>query len=162
MEPDRRLHRSGRLPGPVHRRHGTQLFAAQAGPGGRLAAYNLSTGAIQWAIAADGNCQVVAVVGPKVVVGGHFGPQFGTATRHTLAAVDPATGAIDPSFAPTVGKTYPGTWALLVTPQGLVVGGAQPNFSGTTQSYFALFARSSALPRPPQGTHLSGTSSVRR
>ena len=141
---------------------GAQLFVAQGGPGGRAAAYNLSSGAIQWAIAADGNCQVVAVAGTDVFVGGHFNPQFGTAVRHSLAAVDAATGAIDPSFAPTVGKAYPGTWALLVTPQGLVVGGAQPDFSGTTQSYFALFARSSALPRPPQGTHLTGTSSVRR
>ncbi|MDP9220695.1 MAG: hypothetical protein M3P23_09160, partial [Actinomycetota bacterium] len=74
-----------------------------------------------------------------VYVGGHFDPTFGDQQRQTLAAVNARTGAIDPTFRPSAKSTFPGTEALLPTPAGLIVGGAQLNIGGTAQSRLAIF-----------------------
>jgi hypothetical protein len=48
------------------------VYAAAAGPGGRVYAFNSTTGANQWTITTDGDVQAVNVLGDTVYVGGHF------------------------------------------------------------------------------------------
>ena len=55
----------------------SKVYAAVGGPGGRVIAYNLVSGARQWAAYGDGNMLAVAVSGGTVYAGGHFGPNFG-------------------------------------------------------------------------------------
>jgi hypothetical protein len=119
--------------------NGSQIFAAAGGPGGQAIGYALATGTRQWVQIANGNTQAIVVFGQEVYVGGHFDPTFGDQVRQTLAAVNARTGAIDPSFRPSAKMTFPGTEALLPTPAGLIVGGAQLNIGGTAQSRLAIF-----------------------
>lgn len=114
------------------------VYAAVAGPGGRVTAFNASTGAIRWHARGDGDVQSVAVDDHLVYVGGHYGPGFGGGTRYNFAAVEQATGALDPDFAPVVSALYPGVWDLVTTPTHLVAGGGFTNIGGTAQSRIAL------------------------
>jgi hypothetical protein len=114
------------------------VYAAIAGPGGRVTAFDASTGAIRWHARGDGDVQSVAVDDRLVYVGGHYGPTFGGGTRYNLAAVEQTTGALDPDFAPAVSTLYPGVWDLVTTPSHLVAGGGFTNIGGTGQSRVAL------------------------
>jgi trimeric autotransporter adhesin len=136
--------------------NGAQIFAAAGGPGGQAIGYDLATGTRQWVQVANGNTQAIVVFGQEVYVGGHFDPTFGNQHRQTLAAVNARSGAIDPSFRPSAKSTFPGTEALLPTPDGLIVGGAQLNIGGTAQSRFAIFPVapvSHTVRRPVAGMH---------
>jgi hypothetical protein len=114
------------------------VYAAVAGPGGRVTAFSSSTGGILWHARGDGDVQSVAVDDRLVYVGGHYGPGFGGGTRYNLAAVEQTTGALDPDFAPVVSTLYPGVWDLVTTPSHLVAGGGFTNIGGTAQSRIAL------------------------
>jgi hypothetical protein len=121
----------------------TMVYAAVGGIGGRVSAYQLSTGVRAWSQYGDGDVQAVAVSGDTVYGGGHFDPLFGQTagtnqTRYELAAMDAATGALQP-YAPVVqGGT--GVWTMLADSDGLRVGGLFGSVNGdTTRKNFAVF-----------------------
>jgi hypothetical protein len=117
----------------------TDYYAAVAGPGGRLEDYSPTTGNRKWNVSADGDVQVVALVDGTLYAGGHFGPGFGSEAAYALAAVNPSNGALITSFTPHAANLYPGYWALLGTPEGLVAGGDATAIAGTTQRYLTIF-----------------------
>jgi hypothetical protein len=106
---------------------GNMAFIGSSGPGGRLAAYNLTSslpGAKPtWTQNANGDVQAVTVSGGLVYAGGHFTTFTAAKTPRTqLAAVNESTGATDP-FNPRMVTSYPGVWALTATTSFLYVGG---------------------------------------
>lgn len=129
------------------------VYAAEAGPGGRLVAYDAVTGAVRWNVYADGDVQTVAVDDRWVYAGGHFDPHFGPATRALLAAVDQATGTVNPSFAPVLSTPYPGVKDLVATPGFLVAAGEFTDANGSGQSYVAVYPRvpDVTTPSTPRG-----------
>jgi len=118
---------------------GTSVYVAIAGPGGRVVAYDASTGAARWKVYADGAVQSVAVDDKFVYAGGHFAPDFGGTTRTMLAAVVQTTGAVDSAFAPALSTAYPGVVDLVATPDYLVAAGDFTRASGTAQAKFAIY-----------------------
>ena len=77
-------------------------YSAEGGPGGVLTAYDPSTGRSAWRKSANGDVQALTVMGAEVYAGGHF-LTFSGYARQFFAAVDGATGAVDPTWAPHVG-----------------------------------------------------------
>lgn len=133
---------------------GTRVYTAEGGYGGAAAAYDAAgSGARAWSRSADGDAQAVAVLGEKVYVGGHF-DVFASQTRHSFAAVDAATGALDSQWTPSASPSYPGVWAL--TPDAarirLYTGGDFTSISGQTHQRFAQFSESSGTPPPAEDT----------
>jgi hypothetical protein len=111
------------------------VYAAVSGPGGRLSAYDVTSGVRRWSQYGDGDVQAVALVGGTIYGGGHFGPLFGrqdgaNQTRYGLAAMDAVTGRLTP-FAPTVTGGY-GIWSILAEPEGLRIGGVFTSVNGDT------------------------------
>lgn len=133
------------------------VYAAVAGPGGRVTSFNAATGGIRWQVRADGDVQAVAVDDRLVYAGGHYGPGFANATRTNLAAVAQTNGALDPDFAPVVSTLYPGVWDLVVTPSHLVAGGGFTNMGGTGQSRIALLPVIGGTPATAQTVIARGT-----
>lgn len=102
---------------------GGAVYGATGGSGGHAAGWDDSASRRLWTVSADGDCQAVAYHEGVVYVGGHFGPRFGAATRHQLAAVSAGSGDVlgfDPGFT---GLEHPGTWALVADSDFLRVGG---------------------------------------
>lgn len=99
------------------------VYAAVGGPGGRVVAWDAVSGARRWARRGDGNVQAVDVFDGVVYVGGHFGPDFSGATRHQLAAVSAATGALLPYSVEFAGRDHPGIWAVDADSDGLRIAG---------------------------------------
>ena len=110
---------------------------------GAVVAFNLSSAERTWRVTANGDAQALTFSDGLLYVGGHF-TEIGNGTarepRKTLAALSPATGALDPTFKPNFVGTYPGIWALASTSSRLTVGG---HFSsaGTEKKhpYLAMF-----------------------
>ena len=102
---------------------GNTAWIGSSGPGGRLAGYDLTSGAIKFghAIVANGDVQALAVAGGDVYLGGHFTTVLNQ-TRKIVAAINETTGALEPLNAEFV-TPYPGVWALAATPSTLYVGG---------------------------------------
>ncbi len=142
----------------------TSVYAATAGPGGRLYDFDRASGSSTpvWTDHADGNMQAVeySATDNLVYVGGHFDANFeyGPApqafvVRHQLAAVDPASGVPDMSFAPQSTKPNPGVYAVLITPVApaspdgstadkagyLLAGGGFTGVTGTSQTHYEQF-----------------------
>ncbi|MEV4159627.1 hypothetical protein [Nonomuraea dietziae] len=115
---------------------GDSAYASIAGPGGRLAAYHLGTGARRWERLADGDVESVAVRDGRVYAGGHFCPDFSGFTRCDFAAVDAATGAVDPDFAPTANGQI---FALDAGADALRAGGAYSQLNGQSRPYYTEF-----------------------
>ncbi len=69
-----------------------------------LAAFVLSTGALdtRWRPAADDTVHALAAYGPRVFVGGGFHTVAGVRGTLRLAAVNGASGVVDPAFLPRV------------------------------------------------------------
>jgi hypothetical protein len=111
------------------------IYAAVGGPGGRVSAYSLATGAVVWSQYGDGDVQTIAMIGGTIFGGGHYDPQFGThngitQTRHEIAAMDATTGKLLP-FAPIVAGAT-GIWAILADADGLRIGGSFTSVNGDT------------------------------
>lgn len=108
---------------------------------GALVALNFTTGARRWKITANGDAQAVTVQDGLVYVGGHFS-EIGAPRqpRKILAAVDPATGALDPGFTPKFVTSWPGIWALAASPSRLYVGGHFTAAGPTPPKRFPYFA----------------------
>jgi hypothetical protein len=120
------------------------VYGAVAGPGGRVVRWSLGTGRIDWAVRGDGNVQAVEVADGVVYAGGHFGPSFGGAVRHQLAAVDQTTGALL-DWAPDLGsRDFPGVWVIHADSDFLRIGGGFRSFEGTPAGRFAELARIAA------------------
>ena len=120
----------------------TTVYAGVGGgSGGRVAAWSATTSAKPlWIDRNDGNVQAVALSDGVLYAGGHFGPTFADATRHQLAAVDAATGALLPWDAALGGNDYPGVWALSAGPDFLRVGGGFTTVGGVPHARYAEFA----------------------
>ena len=111
---------------------------------GAVVAYDSVSAVRRWRTTANGDAQALALVGGLLYVGGHY-VEIGQprVPRTILAALNPATGAVDPGFAPRFVTTYPGVWALHGTATRLYVGGY---FTGAGASppkrfpYFAMFS----------------------
>jgi hypothetical protein len=84
-----------------------------------------------------------------VYLGGHFHELAGQ-TRERLAAVDAATGALDPRWTPVIprsGQDDMGVWEIVgATGRKLHVGGDFSRVSGESQQGFARFTDSDATP----------------
>lgn len=101
-----------------------------------------------WKLTPDGDMQAAAVSGTSVFVGGHFTcvatapascyPSGGVKRVH-IAAVNVTTGAVDPTWAPSMNPTtqpyFFGVWSLEVTAHGLWAGGAFKTVTVGTTAY---------------------------
>ena len=97
-------------------------YVGSSGPGGRLGAYDITSGASRFrTIAADGDVQALTISGGLVYAGGHFATIAGQ-PRKILAAVNESTGALAP-FSANFVTSYPGIWALDARSSTLYVGG---------------------------------------
>lgn len=117
-----------------------RVYAGLAGPGGRVAAYDETTGTRVWQVTGDGDVESVAVEGNLVYAGGHFSPDFGDSQRYGLAAIDAATGALDPAFVPRLGGI--GSGAVVALDAGtdeLRIGGGFQQVNGVAKPYYAEF-----------------------
>lgn len=120
-----------------------RVYVAIGGPGGRVAAYDPSTGTgqNQWVTRANGDAQALALADGWVYVGGHFNGDgaFAGEFRTQLAAVRQDNGRVT-DFAPTMYRSYPGVWALTAVSEALYAGG-HFNGAGARQEspYFARF-----------------------
>lgn len=108
---------------------------------GALVALDFTTGARRWKITANGDAQAVTVQDGLVYVGGHFS-EIGAPRqpRKILAAVDPATGALDPGFTPKFVTSWPGIWGLAASASRLYVGGHFTAAGPTPPKRFPYFA----------------------
>ena len=100
-----------------------RVYAAIGGPGGRAVAWDARSGSTYWSRGGDGNAQAVDVHDGVVYVGGHFGPQFSSATRHQLAALDAVRGTLLSYTVAFTGNDHPGIWAVDAGADGLRIGG---------------------------------------
>jgi outer membrane protein assembly factor BamB len=109
--------------------------------GGAVVAYDSVTGVQLWRTTANGDAQALALVGGLLYVGGHFA-EIGQprVPRQIVAALNPATGAVDPAFVPRFVTSYPGVWALHGTADRLYVGGYFTGAGPTPPRRFPYFA----------------------
>jgi hypothetical protein len=135
---------------------GANAYVASSGTAGHVSAFRLADGAPAWpAVRASGDVQAVDVGSDGLVyIGGHFSSYVGQPgnTRTQLAAVDAATGTVDPGFAPVMTDRTDGVWELVQASGRLVAGG---EFSGVdlpdgsvVSPYLVTFAAKST-PVPP-------------
>jgi hypothetical protein len=110
---------------------------------GAVVAYDSVTAAREWRTTANGDAQALALVDGLLYAGGHFTEIAQPRVPRTiLAALNPATGVVDPDFTPRFVTTWPGVWALHGTSEHLYVGG---HFTGAGPPprrfpYFAMFS----------------------
>jgi hypothetical protein len=109
-------------------------------------------GGSSWQVSFDGNVQAMTLSDGELVPGGHFNNLCDLGTncsnpipRHHIAALDPATGALDTSWAPSVNSDL-GVFALADTTAGLVAGGDFTNFGGVAQQHLAFLQTGSSVP----------------
>lgn len=124
------------------------LLVGVAGSGGGCALLDATTGTTRWSKHANGDLVGVAFHGANAYCAGHFSgtASFADLDRYKLAAVDVATGTVQP-FAPVV-NTALGVWALASTTDMLLVGGEFTKIDTTSQSLFATFRDSDAVTAP--------------
>jgi hypothetical protein len=127
------------------------LFAAVGGSD-FAARYRISDGGLVWKIDTSGASQAVdRFDAEQIVVGGHFkwvaaerGIQCGSNKHPTgncerrlrLAALDAATGDLDPAWDPDVKPLYFGVWSVFVSAARLHVGGEFTEIEGVPQLYY--------------------------
>jgi len=139
-------------------RTGNLVVAALGGQGGSAAGYLQTNGEQLWKTWTDGNVTAVTVADGQAVIGGHFRnicPQGIVTTptppgymcgdnqsipRDHVAALDLATGALDPNWAPVLNSKL-GVFAALGTPRGVQLGGdfTWIGSSATPANHLALF-----------------------
>lgn len=119
---------------------GIRVYVALGGSGGEVQALDPVTGATRWRVHGNGNFQSVALRGGLLYVAGHYGGAnaFGGLVRFKLAAVNPATGAIDP-FDPRIDSAL-GVFEIESGSTGLLIGGDFTVVSGVSQPHFARLA----------------------
>jgi hypothetical protein len=128
-----------------------RVYVGSAGGGGACAAMSATTGGLVWSAHSNGNMQSVRLKDGLLYCAGHYGGSgsFMGADRQKLAAVDAATGLLNP-FAPKINSSQ-GPWALAVDSGHLYMGGDFNKVSGVRQPHFAMWVDNAARtrPRPP-------------
>lgn len=140
---------------------GNTVFAAAAGPGGHLRAFNADSGAGVWDLTTDGNVQAVTVVDDVVYFGGHMDYVCNTTrtgykgacldgeqVRHKVGAASKADGTLLP-FDPQAGGGFLGVWDIDSTADKLFAGGVFRTFQSGSISqpyYYAQFSNVAVLP----------------
>ena len=124
----------------------TQARPAGARPGTsetprkNLLAYDIRTGKLitSWVANTNGDVRVVRAApdGSRLYVGGGFTQVNGQSARR-IAALDPATGAVDPGFSPRPDATVR---AIAVTAQTVYFGGSFSSVGGQWRSRLAAVA----------------------
>ena len=139
-----------------------RLYIAAGGAGGACTAQNAMTGATLWSNRANGNMQSVRLSDGLLYCAGHYGGtgSFSGQTRHKLASVDPATGALT-SFAPNVNSSQ-GPWAMAADANRVYLGGDFSSISGVKQPHFAMFIDSDAHTPPMPPAALTANASAGR
>jgi hypothetical protein len=128
------------------------VYSAHGGQGGKANAYSTS-GTLKWTTTFDGDAQAIAYQGGSVYVGGHFdracktartGPQGvcldGATSRIKLAALAPATGALQSWTAHGNGIEGVLTMATTSSFGGLAAGGAFTTINGRSVKRLAQFS----------------------
>lgn len=137
-----------------------KVYAAVGGPGGRVTAYDLSSGTPYWTANGDGNVQCVAVDGDTVYAGGHFGPNFGNQLRTGFVALSALAGGVL-NYAPRFSGGEQ-VWDILADPDTLHVGGGFTSivgFGSARQRYaeFTSIASANDVSPPTVPTNLHAT-----
>jgi outer membrane protein assembly factor BamB len=124
------------------------VYVAGAGGGGNFAAFDPSTGKLNWQGGTDGNVQAITVLDGNVYIGGHYenycGPQGGqhtctTPTKRLKAlAVDESSGVLQ-SWNPSVNSVL-GIFSMAGSNGRLTIGGDFTKVAGTSQQGLAEFA----------------------
>jgi hypothetical protein len=96
---------------------GGRITAVDGAPRTNLAAFTLATGRLdRWAPTTDDTVNALAATPRRIYVGGRFHRTNGVASTLRLSAVDPASGVLDPGFAP---KPVSQVLALAADPTGV-------------------------------------------
>ncbi len=105
-------------------------------------------GSAGWHDTFDGNVQALTLSDGELIAGGHFvNICVGTTctVRHHIAALDPAGGALDTSWAPNVNSDL-GVFAEADTTTGLAIGGDFTAVGGTAQAHLAFLPTGTSVP----------------
>jgi outer membrane protein assembly factor BamB len=139
---------------------GVNAYVGSSGPGGKLGAFDLTTGEQPWRpVQTDGDVQAVSMGSDGYVyIGGHFQHRAGGAEPRTqLASVEAATGDVGPFNPVMCPPHYKGVLALVATATRLYVGGThrgvQVNGSCNDDDFLSIFAE----PAPPPTTTVPTT-----
>jgi Domain of unknown function (DUF5122) beta-propeller len=151
FQPGFDLHRKSPVVAMAQRDGDGSIYAGTAN--NRLTAFDTSgSKPPTWETAFDGNVQAVVFSDGEVVAGGHFDNLCDVGTncdnpivRHHIAALDPANGDLDTSWAPSVNSDL-GVFALADTSTGLAVGGDFTRIGGVDQAHLAWMATGSSVP----------------
>jgi hypothetical protein len=130
------------VPGQSFRANGLARFDAETGIGDPTWAPDVSWGS--YVTTAKPVVRALAAVGGKIFVGGQFGA-IDDVPRTNFAAVDPATGAVDPNVTAAVGVLgSPSILAMTGSADHVYVGGAFTSVDGVARNRVAAFS--------PEGT----------
>jgi hypothetical protein len=119
----------------------TRLFVGYGGHNwaSAFALDNGTTGNEVWRATTNGNVQAIAYTGERVVIGGHFTSVMPHTSRARIAALNPATGAVDTTWNPGMEGNWGGPWTMVVEANHLWVGGEFKLVAGISQYYVARF-----------------------
>jgi hypothetical protein len=112
------------------------VYGAIAGGGGKVRSWT-SSGLLRWTTNTDGDVNAVTYYGGQVIAGGHWVYlNDGTTFLPRLAAFDPATGIVDPTWTPRPNKQV---WALSTDGTNLTIGGVFTRISRGTSRRIAVY-----------------------
>jgi Domain of unknown function (DUF5122) beta-propeller len=124
------------------------VYAGIGGKGGMVAAYAASGGGLLWQDQTDGNVQAITTAAGEVIPAGHFNnfcdlntDCANPITRHKIAALNETTGALDPTWHPSINSSL-GVFAALGTATSLQIGGDFTKVAGVAQAHYAEFLAS--------------------
>ena len=112
------------------------VYGAIAGAGGKVRSWT-NDGHLRWTTYTDGDVNAIAYAGGQVIAGGHWIYMNSGATyQPRLAAFDPATGVVDPTWVPKPNKQV---WAFATDGTTLAVGGVFTSVSKGTYRRVAVY-----------------------
>ncbi len=117
---------------------GSQVFAGVGGPGGRVSAFDGTSGRRNWQTRGDGDVQALGVLDGRVYAGSHS-KTIGGVRQANLAALRVDNGRVDTSFRPKV-NSGPGVWAIDTASRRLYAGGDFTRINDRPQERFAQFS----------------------
>ncbi len=132
----------------------TRLYGAGGGGGGKAFATTLPAGTRVWEKKTDGNVQGVGILSGVPYFGGHFFKYDGKAVEQMVRA-DPATGALDTTWVPSVTSGFLGVFAVHAFSGKLYIGGDFTRVSNAKQLNFAAFSDAAVGPSADLGIGLT-------